>query len=364
MKKFISILSVLVLCFSVASYSQLSPDDIGLPDDIYQSLKNVVFTQEYIPGRLELTKYETKRTVNGVTTTTKEVVLREARTPSASTTQAGVYGLNLVSYYVNDYGYDQIIATDSGYHIVRSTDGMSLNIWSRSGKWYSRNERPDKSIMLTDPYTKVTRFYSQTELLLMKYFPRGVTKPQVMTVAILDKFSNRYRIGQEYNPQTHVTNLFATITKPTSNTYRGNIYINGNLVTSGATLPLITSYGTTGIRVGAVRWRFLNECTPGDGGQMSSTNVMGSLYYEYGNFGTCDGQSSGTINDASLTTSVEAGLAFDYNNTEPDLVTYNSSKKFWIWFQYETQGANGKNEGSDAYYNVSENRPLTSLSGN
>jgi hypothetical protein len=310
---------------------------------------------------LELTKHETRRTVGGVTTTTKEVVLREARTPVASTVQAGVYGINLVSNYIYEYGYDQITKHDSGYVFVSSYSGMIFNVWTKSGKWHCQNIRPDGAFMLTDPYTKVTRFYTPTELKAMKYYPRGVRTPQSITDNTLASFRNSYRIGEVYSSQTHVTNLFATITQEANGTYRGNIYINGNLVTSGTSLPLITSYGTTGIKVGSVDWRFLNGCVKGDGGSVSTNNVFGALFYEYGNAGTCDGQSNGSVTSASLTTSVTAGSAFSYNKNEPDQVVYNSNKDFVVWFKYQTQGANGKNEGADAYFNVTENRRVFSL---
>ena len=356
-----SVFTLLFAVVTVTTLAQLTASDVGLPSNVYNDLKNVVFTQEFIPGRLELTKLETKRTVGGVTTTTKEVVLREARTPVASTVQAGVYGINLVSNYIHEYGHEEVTQHDSGYVLVSPFDGMIFNVWNKLGKWYCQNTRPDGAFMLTDPYTKVTRFYLPSELKAMKYYPRGTTKPQTITDNILASFRNRYRIGQVYSPQTHVTSLFATLTQEANGTYRGNIYINGNLVTSGTTLPLITSYGTNGIKVGSVNWRFLNGCVQGDGGSVSTTNVFGALYYEYGNAGTCDGQSNGTVTPASLTTSVTAGNSFSYNKNEPDQVIYNSSKDFMIWFKYETQLANGKNEGADAYFNVTENRRVFSL---
>jgi len=357
MKKLFTLILAVV---TVTAYSQLTANDIGLPEDVFNSLKNVVFTQEYVPAAIELTKLETKKVSGGVPTTTKEVVIREARRPVASTVQAGVYALNLVSNFVHEFGYETIAPHDSGYVFTDTGDGMRLNVWNKSGKWYSRQLRPDLGFMLTDPYTRVARYYTEAELLQMKFFAKGATKPRAITRAELEQYSSRRRIGQEYNPSTHVTSLFATIDKVSANSYRGTIYINGNAVTTSATLPLITSYGSTGIKVGAIRWRYLNECVPGDGGQMSTTNVMGSLYYEYGNFGTCDGASFSTVDSNSLTTTVESGTSFDYDSTTRT-VTYNSNKNMAIWFSYETQIANGKNEGADAYWSVTDNRRAVSL---
>jgi hypothetical protein len=355
-----TVIFTLLMAVTITGYSQLTANDVGLPQDVYDAYKNVVFTQEYVPGALELTKLETKRTVAGVTTTTKEVVLRPSRNFTPKTTQSGVYGLNLISNFVHEFGYDVITQTDSGYVFSRSFDAMRFIVWTKSGKYHSQLLWPDYGFRLTDPYTKKSRYYTEAELMQMKYFPSGSKSHRTITRNELIAFSNRYRIGSAVNPQTHVTSLFATIDRLSNNQYKGNIYINGNLVTSSATLPLVTSYGTTGIRVGAVRWRFLNECVPNDGGQMTTTNVMGSLYYEYGNFGTCDGSSSGVVDNTTLTTTIVSGSSFDYDSTS-DVVTYNSSKDMAIWFNFETQIANGKNEGGDGYWSVTDNRRAISL---
>jgi hypothetical protein len=355
-----TVIFTLLMAVTITGYSQLTANDVGLPQDVYDAYKNVVFTQEYVPGALELTKLETKRTVAGVTTTTKEVVLRPSRNVTPKTTQSGVYGLNLISNFVHEFGYDNIAQHDSGYVFTDTGDGMRFNVWTKNGKYYSQLLWPDYGFRLTDPYTKKSRYYTEAELMTLKYFPSGSKSQRTITRNELAGFSNRYRIGSVVNPQTHVTSLFATIDRISQNEYKGNIYINGNLVTSSATLPLITSYGTTGIRVGAVRWKFLNECVPNDGGQMTTTNVMGSLYYEYGNFGTCDGSSSGVVDNSTLTTTIVSGSSFDYDSTS-DIVTYNSSKDMAIWFNFETQIANGKNEGGDGYWSVTDNRRAISL---
>jgi hypothetical protein len=355
-----TVIFTLLMAFTITGYSQLTANDVGLPQDVFDTYKNVVFTQEYTPEALELTKLETTRTVNGVRTVTKEVVLRPVPRSSARTVQAGVYGLNLISNFIHEFGYDNIAQHDSGYVFTDTGDGMRFNVWTKSGKYYSQLLWPDYGFRLTDPYTRQSRYYSEAELMAMKYFPRGSRTARTITRSELAGFSNRYRIGSAVNPQTHVTSLFATIDRISQNEYKGNIYINGNLVTSSATLPLITSYGTTGIRVGAVRWKFLNECVPNDGGQMTTTNVMGSLYYEYGNFGTCDGSSSGVVDNSTLTTTIVSGSSFDYDLAS-DIVTYNSSKDMAIWFNFETQIANGKNEGADGYWSVTNNRRAISL---
>jgi hypothetical protein len=355
-----TILFILFMAVTVTAFPQLTANDVGLPQDVFDTYKNLVFTQEYTPEALELTKLETKRTVNGVTTTTKEVVLRPVPRSSAKTVQAGVYGLNLIANFVHEFGYEQITQTDSGYVFTDTGDGMRFNVWTKSGKYYSQLLWPDYGFRLTDPYTRQSRYYSEAELMTMKFFPRGSRTARTITRSELAAFSARYRIGSAVNPQTHVTSLFATIDRISNNQYRGNVYINGNLVTSSATLPLVTSYGTTGIRVGAIRWRFLNGCVPNDGGQMTTQNVMGALYYEYGNFGTCDGASFGTVDSNTLTTTIEAGTSFDYDPVN-DIVTYNGSKNMAVWFSFETQLANGKNEGGDGYWSVTENRRAISL---
>jgi hypothetical protein len=361
------------LLFAVFSANaQITGADIGIPEDIFQDLQHVVFTQQYeqcserAPGgsAIELTKLETKRTVNGVTTTVKEVVIRESKYRKPGVRQnVGVYGLNLVQMFYHDYKYNNVSATDSGYVLVKPSDGWRLNIWEKNGQWYSQQLAPGYGFRLTDPYTKVSRWYSDTELKAMKYFPRGVTKPITVTQAMIIEWSQNYRIGQVRDPNQYVTSILSTVTRVSGNRYKGTIYISGKEVTSGTSLPLITSYGTTGISIGSVKWRLLNGCVPGDGGQMSTTNVMGALYYEYGNFGTCDG-SSGPFSPDRLTIDVEAGDSFSYNSNEPDLVTYNGSKNFVLWFNAETQQAAGKNEGTDSYYNVTNSTPRYSLSGN
>jgi hypothetical protein len=357
--KFIfSLFAMLVLTIQVSS--QLTGSMVGIPDQVYTDLQNVVFDQQFQSKRIELTKLETKRTVSGVTSTTKEVVLREVRNTTDRTVQAGVYGANLAANFILEYGHKTIVDTDSGYQFIDSR-GDVFNIWFKSGKWYSQVVNGAQGIMLTDPYTKVRRLYTYPELSAMKYFIRGQRNPINLTEAQLRKYNVEYRIGAERNPETHVTSLFATVTQVNGNTYRGHIWINGKPVSEVNTALLTTSFGTRGIPIGAVRWKFLNECVPGDGGQMSSTNVMGSLYYEYGNFGTCDGKSSG-LNEPAMTVTVQSGDTFDYDATS-DVVTYDTDRKFVLWFNYETQGANGKNEGADGYYYVTQNRPAYSLFG-
>lgn len=353
-----SVFTLLFAFVTVTTFAQLTGSMVGIPDQVYDDLKNVVFDQQFQSKRLELTKLETKRTVAGVTTTTKEVILREVRNTTDRTVQAGVYGSNLAANFILEYGHKTIVETDSGYHFIDSR-GDVFNIWFKSGKWYSQIVNATQGIMLTDPYTNVYRLYSYAELSAMKYFIRGQRNPINLTEAQLRKYNVEYRIGAERNPSTHVTSLFATVTQVNGNTYKGHIWINGKPVSEVNTSALITSFGTRGIPIGAVRWKFLNECVKGDGGQMSSTNVMGSLYYEYGNFGTCDGTSS-ALNEQALTITVQAGDTFDYDAAS-DAVTYDTDRKFVLWFNYETQGANGKNEGADGYYYVTQNRPVYSL---
>ena len=352
---------IVALFIAISSFGQLTGSMVGIPDQVYNDLKNVVFDQQFQSKRLELTKLETKRVVNGVTTTTKEVVLREVRNTTDRTVPAGVYGANLAANFILEFGHKTIVDTDSGYQFIDNR-GDAFAIWFKSGKCYAQMYNATPGIMLTDPYTKVYRLYSYAELSAMKFFPRGSRTHINLTPAQLRNYNIEYRIGSERNPATHVTNLFATVTQVNGNTYRGHIWINGKPISEVNTSQLITSFGTTGIPVGAVRWRFLNECVKGDGGQMSSTNVMGALYYEYGNFGTCDGSSSG-LTDAALTVTVQHGDTFNYNSATRT-VTYDTDRDFMLWFSYETQGANGKNEGADGYYYVSQNRPVYSLLGN
>lgn len=351
---------IIALFIAISSFGQLTGSMVGIPDQVYNDLKNVVFDQQFQSKRLELTKLETKRVVKGVTTTTKEVVLREVRNTTDRTVQAGVYGANLAANFILEFGHKTIVDTDSGYQFIDNR-GDAFAIWFKSGKWYAQMYNAIPGIMLTDPYTKIRRLYTYAELSAMKYFVRGTSTPTKLTEAQLRKYNIEYRIGSERNPATHVTNLFATVTQVNGNTYRGHIWINGKPVSEVNTSQLITSFGTTGIPVGAVRWRFLNECVKGDGGQMSTTNVMGALYYEYGNFGTCDG-SSGKLTDQALIVTVQAGDTFNYDSVSRT-VTYDTDRSFVLWFSYETQMANGKNEGADGYYHVTQSRPVYSLFG-
>lgn len=357
--KFIfSLCALLFLTLQVTA--QLTGSMVGIPDQVYTDLQNVVFDFEFQSKRLELTKLETKRIVGGVTTITKEVVLREVRNTTDRTVPAGVYGANLAANFILEFGHKTIVDTDSGYQFIDNR-GDAFAIWFKSGKWYAQMYNATPGIMLTDPYTKVYRLYSYAELSAMKYFTRGSRTHTNLTPAQLRNYNITYRIGSERNPATHVTNLFATVTQLNGNTYKGHIWINGKPVSEVNTSQLITSFGSTGIPIGAVRWRFLNECVKGDGGQMSTTNVMSGMYYEYGNAGTCDG-SSNTLSEQALTVTVQPGDKFSYD-TVNRTVTYDTDRSFVLWFSYETQMANGKNEGADGYYHVTQSRPVYSLFG-
>ncbi len=366
------ILTLIAAILTISASAQLTANDIGLPENLFNELQYVVFDKQFeqaslrAPGAqaIELTKLETRRTSGGVTTTTKEVVIRESkyRAPGIRN-NVGVYALNLASNFYHEFGYKQVAETDSGFVMTDPKDGWRLVIWNKSGAWYSQQLPPDYGFRLTDPYTKISRMYSEAELMQMKYFARGARTPRNLTRADLISFHQNYRIGSERNPATHVCSFFSTISQLDADTYKARIYINGKDITTFNYSGLITSFNTTGFPIGSIKWKMLNACVPGDGGTINSTNPFSGSFYEYGNAGTC-AIGSGSLTEAGMTIDIEAGSSFSYTHTEPNICIYNDAKPFMLWFVAESQGANGKNEATDCYFYVSQNRRVFSLFGN
>lgn len=343
----------------------LSASGIGLPQVIFDTLKNVVFSRQFeqcsvqAPGHgaLELTKLEIKRIAAGVTTITKEVVLREVKWYKPGIREnVGAYGLNLAANFFHEWNHEEVVEIENGIEL-RKGDQLA-RFWKEGTEWRFQQFKADKSIMLVDPYTKVARYYTEAELLAMKFYRRGSTKATTLTSAMLDGYMQNYRIGYERDPSKYVCNIFSTITKTSPNNFKATIFVNGVDSDSINEQILITSFGKIGMGFGQVRWKMLNECVPGDAGSASSTVSLN----EYGNAGTCGKASSGLAADA-LTIKTTAGGAFSFVNQKPYEVTYNSNKKFTLWFQAETFQAQGKNESTDCYYNVVEDKPVFSLFG-
>lgn len=356
MKNIIRFTSILLMTLLSSVFTaQLSPADLALPENLYYQTFNVVFHSEFeqcskrAPGHspIEMTNYTVTSTVNGVTTKSTQKVIRESRYRSPGIRpNVGVYGLNLVCWYVHDYGYSNITTTDSGF-VFSNNNGQAYAIWQKNNTWYAAAQKSDYGFRLTDPVTKISRYYSEAELLQMKFVARNTTKLLPITKSMLVEWSQNYRIGEVRNPATHVCNVFTTISRTDANTYRGNIYVNGIDVANINESALITSFGSTGMTF-TPRWRYLNGCAAGDGGS--------SPGYEYGSAGQCY-QAQGTVGNFQNTT-VEPSDHFSYN---ADLVLYDVDKPFLLWFQAESFQAQGKNESDESFYNVTENRPQQTL---
>lgn len=370
-KQLFSFLLCFIALLTIGQDNVITAADIGLPDNVYQDLKNVVFTQEFeqcsqqAPGHnpIELTMYIYKTVKNGVTTVTEEVVVREYkyRKPGIRD-NVGVYCLSLVAPLVNDNGYKNISKTDSGYVFARSS-GSQLIVWNKSDKWYSKFAGAELGFRLMHPKTKQTRWYSATELLTFRYIPRTSTRPIAMTMAMIEDWSKRYRIGEQRDPSKYVCNILTKIVKldnpgQPSGTYRADIYVNEKNINTFNEGALITSFGTTGMSF-SPRWKFLNGCIQGDGGKMNGGGPTTDGTMDYGNGGTC-GSAKGSPTDDFLTINVIEGNSFYFDG---QTVTYNRDKPFWLWSMNETYQAQGKNEQTDGYYDVTNQRIKYSLFG-
>lgn len=352
MKKLFTLL--IAFACAIAAHSQLTATNIGIPQSVYDDLSTVVFTQQFEQcsdrapgyGGMELVKMTV--TKNGVKTT--KVVITETKYYKPGIRQnVGAYALNLFRMDLYDFGYKNITATDSGY-VLSSNSGMRAIYWQKNGVWYQQKLGVDYGMQLRDPITRVSRRYSESELISnYTYVKRGTNKELPITSEMLKKWSENYRIGDNYDPGKYVCNVFTRIVNTGPGVYKGEIFVNGINIDNINEGALITSFGKTGMSF-TPRWKFLNGCAKGDG------NDHPVPLNEYGNAGTCDAI-QGTNSPAFLSVNVIADTQFSYEQGDGlgngDVFYYDSSKPFWLWFQAESYQAQGKNEGSDSFYDIS-----------
>lgn len=355
MKTIISFITCIML--SVGMLSQITATEIGLPESIVTAMDSVVYTSQFEQcsgrapgyGGMELVRMTVTR--NGVKVLNKIVITETKYYKPGIRENVGVYGLNLVRYDMNDFGYSAITQNDSGF-VLTSTSGNRSVYWRKGGKWYNQKYGPDYGMQLKDPITKVSRRYSESELIQnFTYVKRGTSKEIPITSEMLKKWNENYRIGEARDPKKYVCNIFSRIVNVSPGVFKAEIFVNRINIDNINEQNLITSFGKSGMTF-TPRWKFLNQCTKGD------ANDHFVPLNEYGNAGTCDaiqGNMTTDFSTISVIPDVEPYYDRQAGDGVGDTFYYDPTKKCWLWFQVESFQAQGKNEGADAFYDVGNN---------
>lgn len=337
MKKLFFLLA-LVLSIDVSQAQTLTGEMIGIPEEMFTDLQNVVFVNKYAGPGIKITSRTTTTTVNGVRKSTRTTVA-QLKGESTVKSSEGIYALNLADYFLHSYGYNDISQSDSGWTLTASNGSMAI-FWHapNSPNWFFRQTNAGGPIV-RQFYEGVPREFNAADILKMPIYTKGWKLVPTFTVNDIEKFTGYYREGFVRDPAKYVTSIFAIVSRTSADVYSSSIYVSGFNVDSIDESKLITSFGKTGMTF-TTRWKFYNDCE-----RNPAVDQNGVL--QIGNFGNCM-----YIQPGAKTIQVQPSDHFEYI-AETNTVLYDASKPHaMLELDIESFQAQGKNEGDQGYWNM------------
>jgi len=358
-----------------AQTSELTAQMLGLPQELFDGVKNLVTTTDHTGG------FTAKSTYTKLPASEWKVIqdkykldLKEARSKglplpkvpsqyywktsfvqSSSDKPFGTYVLNYVHDMIWEFGYEYEGFQNGKYTLHKfhgdylAADGNVYSnfdsyfyIYQLDGKWVigGDNELPKHIYAVPDPANTVTlaNGTKHTPNKLVQYTKEEVAASLGWTVAQLDKFDLDYKVCEVRNPSTHITSMFPRYSSDGSQIFT---YISGKRSDLVNFKGLISSNGKT-LSDYDIEIIALNDC-PIPEVKSSDTDWTG-------NFGECLSRWYETEQEAA---------AFTYQ--------YDYSKDFAVQvFAIEISSSNGSPNGHydrwHCYYDKKNGRVMQSPS--
>lgn len=329
MKQFLlALLFALISFLSPGQAPTFGPPLVGLPDDLFASANNAVFTTRTM-RQIEIVPTSTKIVRGGVTTYRQSHTIRW-NTKIRTVQSVGVYGLNLVHDYVHEYGCAPKGSNDTATILQRTNQECYLVKAGNAVRFHIITHPEEYTSLRSGKFEKHSRAYVDS-------LCRAVLKISI------DEMESRARMtlsGTYRDPNTSITSLFAYATIEGGKVVN-RTFISGRQWDSYNASNKLTANGRTGFGY-MFQWRYLNGCTP------DQTDVA-SLMEGFGNFGQC-GKTAWLERTDPLSASVSYTFGPAFSNGS--IVTFDQSKSPWVVLYLGEKPITGKEASTQCWLNL------------